>query len=242
LHNARREALWLAESARDDSHLDELVRRRLAGEPLQYLTGVAGFRYLELQVGPGVLIPRPETEVVAQWAIDLLPAGGIAIDVGTGSGAIALAIAHERRDARVLATDVSPDALVWAERNRAALGLEVELVRGDLFEGVSSEWKGRIDVVVSNPPYVAYEERDSLPSDVRDHEPEVALFSPGEGVAVIARLAEEARSWLQPGGHLVLEIAPMRVDEVTDALAAYEDVMIQPDLTGRARVAVARRV
>ena len=164
--------------------------RRIDGEPLQYLTGLAGFRYLELRVGPGVLVPRPETEIVAQTAIDLLPRGGTVVDVGTGSGAIALAIRHERPDARVVATDISEEALVWARRNREELALEVELIACDLLDGVDHGLRGAIDVIVSNPPYVAPEERDDLPVEVRDHEPDVALFAPRDGLDVIGRRAE----------------------------------------------------
>jgi release factor glutamine methyltransferase len=230
----------LAEAAADPSHLEELVRRRVAGEPLQYLTGVAGFRYLELGVGPGVLIPRPETEVVAQTAIDLLPPGGVVIDVGTGSGAIALAIAHERPDARVLATEVSDGALEWARRNRDDLGLDVELFGCDLLSDVPRDLAGGVDVVVSNPPYIGSDERDSLPADVREHEPDVALFAPGNALGVIERLADESRVWLRSGGHLVLEIAPAQAGAVAALLGHYEEVVIRPDLTGRERVAVAR--
>ena len=240
MSNAAREARWLAESAGSGPGLDVLVRRRLAGEPLQYLTGVAGFRYLELEVGPGVLIPRPETEVVAQFAIDLLPPNGIAVDVGTGSGAIALALKQERPDARVVATEVSDEALVWARRNRDTLGLEVELVRGDLFGPVAPELAGAVDVVVSNPPYVATDERGILPPEVRDHEPDVALFAPGDGLGIIERLARDSRQWLRPGGHLVLEIAPHQADKVVEILGDYPEVVVHPDLAGRDRVAVAR--
>lgn len=241
VHNAEREARWLAEAAGSASELDELVRRRVAGEPLQYLTGLAGFRYLELEVGPGVLIPRPETEVVAQFAIDLLPPDGVAVDVGTGSGAIALALKQERPDARVIATELSEEAIAWARRNRERLGLEIELVAGDLLEVVPSELAGAVDVVVSNPPYVAVEERASLPSEVRDHEPDIALFAPGGGMSVIGRLAQVAPAWLRPGGHLVLEIAPARAREVVEMLGGFREVAIHPDLTGRDRVAVACR-
>lgn len=241
MHNAERETRWLAEASAGPSHLAELVRRRIEGEPLQYLTGLAGFRYLELKVGPGVLIPRPETEVVTQFAIDLLPQGGVLVDVGTGSGAIALAIKHEREDARVLATEVSDEALVWARLNRDELGLDVELLHCDLLEGLPQDLSGAVDVVVSNPPYVADDERRALPKDVVEHEPEVALFAPGRGLGVIERLARAAREWMQPGGHLVLEIAPMQARAVTALLGGYEDVSVYPDLTGRERVVVGRR-
>lgn len=238
--NARREAQWLNEAASDATHLAELVGRRIEGEPLQYLTGIAGFRRLELRVGPGVLIPRPETEIVTEIALRLLPAGGTIVDVGTGSGAIALAVADERPDARIYATDISVDALNWARRNRDSLRLAVELVAGDLFDALPHELGGTVDVVVSNPPYIGYAEAASLPVDVRDHEPEVALFAPEDGLSVVRRLAQEAPVWLRPSGHLVLEIAPHQANAVAELLSDYRDVRMEKDLTGRDRVAVAR--
>ena len=239
MDNARREARWLDEAASDATHLAELVRRRIEGEPLQYLTGIAGFRHLELKVGPGVFIPRPETEVVTEIALGFLPEGGTIVDVGTGSGAIALAVADERSDARIYATDISEEALTWARRNRDSLGLAVELVAGDLFDALPRELGGAVDVIVSNPPYIGYAEAASLPVDVRDHEPEVALFAPEDGLSVVRRLAEEARVWLRAGGHLVLEIAPQQAGAVAELLSDYRGVRIEKDLTGRDRVAVA---
>lgn len=242
MDNALREAEWLAEAARDEAHLKALVERRLRGEPLQYLTGIAGFRYLELRVGPGVLIPRPETEVVTETAIDLLPEGGTVVDVGTGSGAIALAIKYERPDARVIGTEVSPKALEWAQRNRRELGLDVEFLSCDLLDGLAADLIDRVDVVVSNPPYVALEDRDALPVEVRSYEPEVALFAPGHGLGVIGRLAEEAPRFLREGGWLVLEIAPEHASQIASVMAGYAEVEVRRDLTGRERIAVGRRV
>lgn len=251
------EARWLLEAVTgkgktaqgdsiDDSivaELDDMVRRRAAGEPLQYITGVAGFRRLELNVGPGVFIPRPETEIVAEHAMTLVPRGGNVVDIGTGTGAIALSIADERPDAKVFATERSPRALAWARRNIESSGLPVTLVEGDLFDGLPDELTGAVDVVVSNPPYVARSEQASLPADVVDHEPHDALFAGEDGLATIRRLVEAAAMWLRMGGSLVLEIGETQGDAVQDVVrsALFEDVGVHPDLTGRSRVVVGRR-
>ena len=220
-----------------------LTNRRAAGEPLQYLTGIAGFRRLELQVGPGVLIPRPETESVAGRAIDLVPQGGIAVDVGTGSGAIALAIADERPDAVIFATDCSDAALAWAEKNRGATRAAVELIRCDLMDGLPPHLRGTVDVVVSNPPYVATSDRASLPVDVVEHEPHEALFADGDGMSVLRRLAPEAMRWLRSEGWIVLEIGESQEEAVLTLLgeAGYADARVSPDLAGRPRIAEGRK-
>jgi release factor glutamine methyltransferase len=257
---ARREAGWLVESAtRTDPTrhafgtlpIDEdaarraldLAHRRASGEPLQYITGVAGFRKLELRVGPGVFIPRPETELVAGRAMELLPHGGVAVDVGTGSGAIALSIAQERPDAEVYATEVSSDALAFARVNRERAALDVELIAGDLLSGLPEALAGRVDVVVSNPPYVPPEEARLLPRDVVAHEPTEALFAAGGGLTVIRRVALEARRWLAPKGWIVLEIGDRQGAAVGELLraAGYREVAVNRDLTDRERIAEARR-
>jgi release factor glutamine methyltransferase len=222
---------------------EALARRRAAGEPLQYVTGVAGFRYLELGVGPGVFIPRPETELVAERAMERLPSGGVAVDLGTGSGAIALAIATERPDSRVFATEASPDALAYARANRARVGADVTLAAGDLFDALPASLRERVDVVVSNPPYVPVAESSLLPRDVVDHEPHVALFADGGGLDIVRRIAAGARAWLRPGGWVVLEIGDRQGDAVTELLRAldYSDVAVSRDLTDRERIAEARR-
>lgn len=222
--------------------MDELVRRRLAGEPLQYVLGTAAFRRLELRVGPGVFIPRPETELVAERALARLPRAGVLVDVCTGSGAIALSVADERPDARVLATELSPAASQWATSNRDSLRLRVEISQGDLFAPLPSELAGCVDVVVSNPPYVDPGERSMLPGDVVDHEPPEALFAPGEGTSVISRIASDAPAWLRPNGWLVLEIAETQGSDVRRVLEehGFADVSIAPDLTGRDRIAEGR--
>lgn len=244
IDNAHQEAEWLVEAASGEvDRALELARRRVAGEPLQYLTGIAGFRRLLLAVGPGVLIPRPETEGVAGKAIELLPQSGTLIDLGTGSGAIALAVADERPDAAVLATEISAEALRWAERNRDELGLSVRLILGDLFEGVPEELRGKIDVVVSNLPYIGERERQELPLDVVDHEPGVAIFGGHDGLELLRRMIPEATDWLAPDGWLVLEISPWQRDEMTRILThtGFLDVVVEIDLAGRERVAIGRR-
>lgn len=255
---ADQEALWLFEAATGLRHptlvshvrpeweerLDELVRRRTAGEPLQYVTGVAGFRRLQLAVGPGVFIPRPETEIVASLAMACIPRGGTVVDVGTGSGAIALAIADERPDVRVIATERSASAYRWAQRNAVETGLPLELLRSDLLEGLSTALRGRVDVVVSNPPYVAVECKAQLPSEVVDHEPHDALFASEHGLGVVRRLAHDALPWLRPGGALVLEIGETQSSGARGALVAagYERIELHHDLAGRPRAVVARHL
>ena len=221
----------------------ELARRRAAGEPLQYVTGATGFRSIEVHVGPGVFIPRPETETVVEHVLARLPHGGIAVDVGTGSGAIALSIKAERPDAVVWATESSPAALAWAERNRDRLGLDVELAPGDLFSALPPFLDGRIDVVVANPPYIAPEEAPDLPADVVDHEPHEALFAPRHGLAVVTRLVEETPRLLAPQGWLVVEIAASQGEAILALLArvGYRGASVERDLAGRPRVALGQR-
>ena len=262
IENAGREAEWLLEAAasssrtqlvaameEDVSELTEhralkLASRRAAGEPLQYLTGVAGFRRLELEVGPGVFIPRAETELVAERAMERLPEEGFVLDIGTGSGAICLAIADERPDAYVFATESSPEALAWARRNHDRTGRneKVVIVEGDLFGGLHSDVRGALDVVVSNPPYVADTDVHLLGDDVRDHEPHEALFAGIEGLLVVESIADEARSWLRPGGWLVLEIGYDQAAKVADVLTrlGYEEVSVSQDLAGKDRIVEAR--
>jgi release factor glutamine methyltransferase len=226
----------------DDRHLDDaelavfraVVRRRAAREPLAYILGEWGFRHLNLAVDARVLIPRPETEVVVERALERLR--GLAtprvLDVGTGSGAIALAIADEHPGAHVTATDSSEEALAVARENllRARLDGRVELVHGDLFAGRA----GPFDLIVSNPPYVPAAELDSLEPEIRNHEPREALV--GEGVA--SAIAEGARHLLRSGGWLVLECGDGQAADLAAGLAAlgYEDVVATPDLAGKDRV------
>jgi release factor glutamine methyltransferase len=214
-----------------------LLQRRGEREPLAYVLGEWGFRRLVLRTDERALVPRPETEIVVERAlaaIDGLDAPRVA-DVGTGTGAIALAIADEHPGARVLATDVSPRALALARENADRLGLGIELEQAHLLEGIA----GPFDLVVSNPPYVSGRELDGLEPEVRDFEPALALVDDGQTKA----LAAAAANVLVPGGAIVLECHEERGDAVAAALGelGYVDVRVTPDLTGRDRVVEARR-
>ena len=221
--------------------------RRAKGAPLQYAAGQAAFRHLTLDVDERVLIPRPETERLVDVVLDALreTPGGIVVDVGTGSGAIALALASEGRADRVIATDVSLDALEVARANVARcaslIRAPVDLRAGSLLGAVSER---PLRAVVSNPPYISWNERDALPPSVRDWEPAVALFSDTDGMATTARLVREAGLALEDGGMLALEVAVRRASVVAELVAthgAYDQVQVVLDLTGRERFVVARR-
>jgi release factor glutamine methyltransferase len=226
--------------------------RRLVGErarriPLQHLTGTQAFWKHELRVTPDVLIPRPETELLVEAALELLRGVDrpVIVDVGTGSGCIALALASEREDTELHATDVSEAALAVARDNARRLGLEgrVAFQHGDLLEPVAESVRGRADLVVSNPPYVDRSERDSLAPEVREHEPALALFPPGDALSVYTRLAPAAAQVLKPGGALIVEIAPTRGGDVAGLLeaAGFERVQVRPDLAARPRAVLGRR-
>lgn len=216
---------------------------RARGAPFAYAVGRAAFRSLMLSVDERVLIPRQETEELVDLILALEPRG-TALDVGTGSGAIALALAAEGRFDRVIATDVSLDALAVAERNvDACVGLlraRVELRHGSLLEPVRGE---RVDVLVSNPPYIALSERADLPSAVRDWEPPLALFSGTDGMPVTRAIVAGAAAVLQPGGVLALEVDCRRAQMVADLVVAtgtFRDVAVRLDLSGRERFVLAR--
>jgi release factor glutamine methyltransferase len=217
----------------------ELVRRRGTREPLAYILGEWGFRRLTLKVDPRGLIPRPETEVVVERCLALLDGGAdpAVLDVGTGTGAIALAIADERADAAVTAIDVSEDALALAAENATLTGLaeRVQLVLHDLGRGLPG---GPYDLVVSNPPYVEPEELDALQPEVRDWEPPSALVGHG----VTEQIARGALEVLRPGGVLVLEVADGSAQRVASLLEelGYREVAATPDLAGRDRVVEGR--
>lgn len=224
----------------------ERLRRRRAGEPLQYIEGDVAFRELSLRVEPSVLIPRPETEQlvgrVLEWARgrDRLHA----LDIGTGSGAIALSLLREGPFTAALAVDISARALKVAQANAREAGLEdrVEFRAGSFFEPVGAE--ERFDVIVSNPPYVARREAESLPEEVRDHEPPDALFAGPTGLEAIERIVEEAPNHLRPGGLLALEIAPGRAGATVTRLesrGAYRSVRTYRDHAGQLRIVSAER-
>jgi release factor glutamine methyltransferase len=227
------------------AQLDDLVARRVRGEPLQYLTGHQAFRRLDLVVGPGVLVPRPETEMVVEHALNRIAgvASPVVVDVGTGSGAIALSIGVERPDATVWATEVSAEAAVWARNNQERVGAtNVTIVQGDLLAPLPRHLRASVDLVVANPPYLAAAQLASLAPDVRDHEPPVATVSGPTGLEVPARVVEEALDWIRPGGWLVMETWPGQADDLLAMLSArYAEAAVHPDLTGSLRIAEGRR-
>ena len=224
-----------------------MAERRLAGEPLQYVLGRWGFRRLDLLVDRRVLIPRPETEWVVEQALGCLPADGevVVVDLGTGSGAIGLSIADERWPrARVVLTDVSSDAIAVARANLAGLGrrgTRVELHEGSWWDAVPSDLRGEVDLVVSNPPYVA--PADPLPSEVADWEPTSALVPGPTGLEAIEEVLAGAADWLRPGGWVVVEVGETQAAAVLALAAAggLVDAETRPDLTGRDRMVLARR-
>jgi release factor glutamine methyltransferase len=262
------EARWLVEEASglDRSQWSEpaapggaarlaaMVERRLAGEPLQYVLGRWSFRGLDLRVDPRVLIPRPETEVVAEVAIAEVRRQGtgaagepfVVADLGTGSGALGLALATELDGAEVWATDVSPQALAVARENLPTIGSaasRVYLVEGMWYEALPTGLRGRLRVIVSNPPYVTEAEFPGLPPDVRDHEPVGALVAGPTGRECLEHLVAGGLAWLAPAGALVLELAPEQAAVMTETAerAGYSEVSVHTDLAGRDRVLVARR-
>jgi release factor glutamine methyltransferase len=270
VENATAEARWIVEQAAgmDDGALsvegdapatsrgvqqvDRMVERRRAGEPLQYVLGNWAFRSLDLMVDARVLIPRPETEQVVERALDelaaLCPPGGrspVVVDLGTGSGAIGLAVAAERRDAVVVLTDRSAGALEVARSNLAGLGMagsRVELALGSWFDALDAEhthYRGAIDLVICNPPYVASDEH--LPAEVADHEPHDALVAGPLGTEDLEAVLDAAPRWLRPGGAVVLECAPHQAESLAGRAldVGYASATAATDLTGRLRMVVA---
>lgn len=217
--------------------------RRTRHEPLQYIAGHTEFRRLRLRVDRRVLIPRPETEVlvgeVLAWARGR--ASLHAVDIGTGSGAIALSLAGEGPFERVVAVDVSADALELARENHRASApdLPVEFRQGSVYAPLAGQ---RFDVVISNPPYVGEQEREQLDPEVREWEPSVALFSGPEGLDLIRELVRDAPGYLRPGGLLALEIGAAQAETVTQlirATARFSEPVVRPDLAGRDRIILA---
>jgi release factor glutamine methyltransferase len=213
-----------------------ILARRARGEPIAYILGRREFWSLELAVGPGVLIPRPETELLVERVLAHVPPASAAqiVDIGTGSGAIALAIARERPAAHVVATDVSSDALEYARQNVRALQSNVEILQGDLYAPIEGR---RFDVIVSNPPYVAADDPD-LADDVRRFEPATALHAAEDGLAILRRLIERAPQHLRPGGWLVLEHGWRQARPLRTMLEerGFTHVRSHADLAGHFRV------
>ena len=221
---------------------DALVARRASREPLQHLTGTAAFRHVELLVGPGVFVPRPETELLAGWAIEHSSTHErpVVVDLCTGSGAIAKAIAHEVPHADVHAVELDEEALAWAERNLAGTG--VDLRHGDLATAFD-DLLGSVDVVVCNPPYIPLEAWESVAAEVRDHDPHLALFSGDDGLDAMRVLEERAARLLRVGGVVGAEHADVQGESAPAVFAAtgrWHDVTDHRDLAGRPRYLTAR--
>lgn len=233
--------------------LDALVTRRCAHEPLQYLTGHAAFRALELLVGPGVFIPRPETEGLVELALPFVraaaaaraPAPARVLELCAGSGAILAALLTECPEARGVAVELSPAAAAWAVRNLAGTGVtgRATLLEGDLYGALPpAEIRGDFDMIVSNPPYIPTAALAHLPADVRRHEPSAALDGGPDGTWVISRIIAGAGAWLAAGGRLALEIDESHGNAVRHLLLQYgfTDVVLHTDAAGRPRYAIGR--
>jgi release factor glutamine methyltransferase len=239
LANPRREI-----TREQDELFQRLVAERASGKPMQYIIGTQEFWGLQVAVTPAVLIPRPETEHLVESALALLPRDRTVrvIDVGTGSGAIAIAIAHERPLANIMAIDISPHALAIARANveRHRLTDQIQIIAGDLLSGIDDE---SCDMVVANPPYVAENERDSLPTEVRNHEPATALFSGPTGYEIYARLIPDAMRVLKAQGWLLLEIGHGQQATIRETLekSGYSAIRFVDDLQGIPRVAIAQK-
>ena len=226
----------------DHAAYDSLVDRRAARVPLQHLTGSSAFRYLEVAVGPGVFVPRPETELLAGWAIEHAAAleAPIVLDLCTGSGVIAASIAGEVPDARVVAVELDPEAWRWAERNLVGTG--IDLRQGDLADACP-DLEGQVDVITCNPPYVPLEAWESVAPEARDHDPHLALFSGDDGLDAIRVLAVRATRLLKPGGVIGVEHADAQGVSAPAVFAAsghWTEVRDHLDLAGRPRFLTAR--
>ena len=221
------------------TRIEDAVLRRMQREPVQYITGEAPFMGLTLMVTPDVLIPRSDTEILCEQVIARVPRGGTLLDIGTGSGALAVACAVLRPDVHVTAVDLSFRALEVAKENARRQGVRVRFLQGDLTRPVEGE---RFDVICSNPPYIAQEERPLLSEEVLC-EPEMALFAPENGLQMYRRLADEAPGCLQPGGALLVEIGWKQKDDVSKLFArCFRQVRALRDYGGNWRVVIAEGV
>lgn len=245
VHGVKRGQLHTVKDSDFDARYWEVVARREAREPLQHITGRAFFRYLELQVGPGVFVPRPETESVVGWAIDAVRAMDVAepriVDLCTGSGAIALAMAQEVPRSSVHAVELSEEALEWARKNTE--GSRVDLRHGDALTAFP-DLDGQVDLVITNPPYIPLTEWEYVAPEARDHDPDMALFSGQDGLDLIRGLERTAHRLLRPGGVVVVEHADTQGGQVPWIFTeerGWADAADHPDLNNRPRFATARK-
>jgi release factor glutamine methyltransferase len=236
---------------RQQDAFDLAVRRRESREPLQHITGHAAFRYLELEVGPGVFVPRPETEVLAGVAVDelsrLVGSGvqPVAVDLCTGSGAVAIALATEVPEALVIGIELSPEAIAYAERNARGTGVDIRL--GDLAQApeLLADRLGAVHVVTANPPYIPLDAWESVDLEVRTHDPDAALWSGEDGLDAIRQVARVAAELAVDGGFVACEHADVQGDataRVFSDAGSWTEVRDHPDLAGRSRFVTARRV
>ena len=234
-------------NADEQSRYDEVIQERARGCPTQYITGHQEFWGLDLLVSPAVLIPRPETEHVVETVLELLkehPLEGVGklkfLDVGTGSGCIALALASELPQTEIHACDISDDALEMARTNAARLGLsnKVGFRKSDLLAAYAGK---QFDFIISNPPYVGEADADKVQKQVREFEPKIAVFSGREGMEIYRRLIPQAHDALRPGGWFVAEIGYSEEDNVRNLLAGWADIQVTADLQGIPRVIAARK-
>jgi release factor glutamine methyltransferase len=237
-HEARR--LWDVSDS-DEAVFRTLEKRRLSGEPLQYLEGTAAFGPLDLVVDQRVLIPRPETEQLWEMVAHMAGEPTVIVDLCTGSGALAIACKATWPEARVVATDLSREATAVARLNAKRLGVEVEVYEGDLFDALPADLLGAIDLLVSNPPYVAEWEWDGLPDDVKS-EPRMALVAGPDGTEVADRIAGSVAGWLAPGGLVAMEIGETQGGHLAAVFGrSLDEVEVRVDLTGRDRFVLGRR-
>ncbi|MEV0719106.1 peptide chain release factor N(5)-glutamine methyltransferase [Asanoa sp. NPDC050611] len=234
-----------AERKQADAY-ERLVERRVAREPLQYITGSAAFRHLELAVGPGAFVPRPETELLAGWGIDVaraLPGPAVVVDLCAGPGPIALSVATEAPTTTVYAVEKSPAALDWLRRNAAGLAPGTRVVAGDVTDPeLLRDLRGRVDVVLSNPPYVPAD--TPVPPEVGRYDPATAVFGGPDGLAVVRPVIERAAELLRPGGALAIEHDEEHGEAVPGLLrvhGGFDRIARHADLTGRPRFTTARR-
>lgn len=227
---------------RDADRFAELAGRRLRGEPLQYIEGSSQFGPIEVAVDSRVLIPRPETEQLWELVVARLAGTSphVIVDLGTGSANLAIALKHSFPAAHVHAVDISPDAVAVARENVSASGLQVTVYQGDLFGALPESLLGEVDLLVSNPPYIACGESESLPIEVRDHEPAVALFAGEDGLEVLRRIISAAPEWLRPGGLLACEIGAGQRAAVEELASGLTKEVIK-DLSGRDRFLIAQK-
>jgi release factor glutamine methyltransferase len=247
LGTTRPQLALVAEADETQARLfEDLVARRARREPLQHLTGSAAFRYVELQVGPGVFVPRPETEVLAGWAVDrarevlATGRGPVVVDLCTGSGAVALSVATEVCEAEVHAVELDEQAHGWAVRNLAGSG--VDLRQGDM-AAAFTDLDGSVDVVVCNPPYIPLEAYESVAAEARDHDPALALWSGDDGLDAMRVLERVAGRLLRPGGVVGAEHAEVQAESAPSVFVGtgrWADVRDHRDLAGRPRFVTAR--